>query len=138
MEIVTHHPRLRVSYRSVERVVSVCAAALLPGNFFMSLALLTDKEMTRINEKYTGRQGSTDVLAFSLGSMSNRETREGEILISLDRANKQAKMKDVRLVLEVTRLIVHAMVHLAGFDHHDLESFKEMRRREFSLLLKCL
>lgn len=104
----------------------------------VGVAFLSDREMTGINEKYTGRRGATDVLSFPLGRDLRGGIWSGEILISLDRAARQAKEKGVTLTNEVIRLLVHAMVHLGGHDHYDPDGFLGMRRLEFELLLRCL
>jgi probable rRNA maturation factor len=115
-----------------------CAPSLLPPRPTVSVAFLNDREMTSVNEAYTGREGSTDVLSFPLGEDEGSRSWCGEVLISLDRAYKQSKEKDVSLIQEVIRLLIHALVHLGGLDHYDKKGFKEMRRMEFQLLLKCL
>jgi len=93
--------------------------------------------MKKINEEYTGRTGTTDVLSFPLGLDHNKRSIY-EILISLDRAKKQALEKRVTLFQEVIRLLVHAVVHLTGYDHHNDKGFKEMRKKEIELLLRVI
>lgn len=111
---------------------------MLPDSSNLSVAFLADDEMISINEQYTGRSGTTDVLSFQLGRGKFDKKWYFEILISLDRAFRQASEKGLKLTDEVIRLIVHAMVHLSGYDHHDKKSFKEMRKVEFKLLLESL
>ena len=136
--VVNRHHKRRVSSKKVMSVIRKCALTLLPKNSIVSVAFLDDVEMTEVNEAYTGRKGTTDVLSFPLGKGEHDNRWCGETLISLDRAYKQAKEKGVSLVQEVTRLLIHSVVHLGGFDHYDKEGFKEMRRIEFRLLLQCL
>lgn len=139
MALVTnHHRRMRVPGRAVRGVIKRCAGKLVPSGSVISIAFLDDKEMTRVNERYTGRRGATDVLSFPLGKDARDRRWHGEILISLDRAKRQAKEKGVLLIQEVTRLLIHALAHLSGLGHYDQDGFREMRRVEFGLLLKCL
>lgn len=138
IQIQTRNRKLRVPPKKVKQVVSKCSSKLLPKKTFLSVAFLADPEMTRINEEYTGREGTTDVLSFPLGKNKRDGVWYGEIIISLDRANRQAINKRVSLTSEVIRLLVHSIAHLSGLDHHDKKGFKEMRRVEFYLLLECL
>lgn len=137
VEVIVRHRNRRVGLRRVRDVVKRCSALMLPRSV-VSVAFLGDQEMAEINEAYTGRPGTTDVLSFPLGIGAGSRRWHGEVLISLDRASSQARAKGVLLIHEVIRLLIHAMVHLRGLDHHDKKGFREMRRVEFGLLLKCL
>lgn len=138
VEITTSHPNKRVSYKKVMDTVRKCSSLTVPADAQISVAFLGDREMKGINESYTGRKGSTDVLSFPLGKAQGGKRWCGEVIISLDRACRQASSKKMTLMQEVTRLIVHSMVHLGGLDHYDKKGFVRMRRVEFGLLLKCL
>lgn len=138
VEVLTRHRTRRVNSTKVKGVARKCAARLLPEDSVISVAFLSDSEMTEINEGYTGRKGTTDVLSFPLGNSRHDGRWYGEVVISLDSAARQARERRVTLAEEVTRLIVHATVHLAGYDHHTQGRFKEMRKMEIDLLMKCL
>lgn len=129
---------MRVPHARIRGVIRKCAEKLLPPAPVVSVALLGEREMTSINEAYTGRRGTTDVLSFPLGRDAHDGKWYGEILISLPRAGVQAKEKGVSLANEVVRLLIHAMAHLGGCDHHDMQGFVRMRRLELELLLECL
>lgn len=131
------HKSKKINLKRIEKVLNRCKA-LLPPRSFLSLAFIDDKQMTVVNERYTGREGSTDVLSFQLGIDKVNKRWCGEILISLDRAVRQAKEKKVSLIQEIVRLVVHGVVHLSGADHYDRKSFKEMRGVEFKYLMTAL
>lgn len=99
----------------------------------VSIAFLTDEEMTHINKAYTGREGSTDVLAFRMYDEIDRDGpffMLGEVLVSVDRAISQAKESGWSPASEVKLLVVHGLLHLLGYDHaSDSEAF-QMRLKE--------
>lgn len=138
VEVSGRHPSRRVEPQKVRDIVLKCALKVLPADSTVSVAFLSDREMVGINEFYTGRIGTTDVLSFALGREKHDGNWSGEILISLDRAHSQAKSKNVSLMNEVVRLLIHAIVHLGGYDHHTPQRFKKMREIEFGMLIKCL
>jgi probable rRNA maturation factor len=74
-----------------------------------------------MNRQYMGKGGTTDVLSFPLippGPKSHyRGQHLGDILISLDQAQRQAKLQGLSLRDEVVFLIVHSILHLIGHDH---------------------
>jgi len=74
----------------------------------LSVALVEDAAMIRLHERYYGEEGSTDVLAFPYDD-------EAEIVLnpSYHRTLEDPKARNERLV----EVLVHALLHLAGFDH---------------------
>ena len=92
----------------------------------ISLVLVGDARMKSLNKKYRGRNRLTDVLSF-----------EGlnEIVICLPQAKRQAKTLKYSLNFELTRLLVHGIVHLKGYDHEkSAKEAKKMREIEEKIL----
>ena len=94
-------------------------------------AVLTDDAgVRRLNAAYRGLDRNTDVLSFSLLEAPGdrhglgdvlappaTEAPVGELYISLQRAAAQAGEQGVSVEEELSRLLVHGLLHLAGFDH---------------------
>jgi len=77
---------------------------------------LTDNEMIRrLNLQYRGKDSATDVLSFPMGETLIL----GDIVISMESAEKQAFEFDITLDMEVAFLFIHAFLHLLGFDHEN-------------------
>ncbi len=94
----------------------------------ISLVLVNDEKIREINKKYRQKNKITDVLSFE---------ELNEIFISLPQAKRQAKRLKHSLNCELTRLFVHGIVHLAGFDHEYSEKeAREMERIENKILEK--
>lgn len=62
----------------------------------------------------------------------------GEILISLDRAKRQAKKRGVSLESELVLLVVHGLLHLGGQDDETYRGLCRMRKGEFEALMRIL
>ncbi len=69
--------------------------------------------MTRLNLRYTGRSLPTDVLAFPLAE----EPYLGEVIISADACRRQAGERGAPFADELALLVIHGVLHLAGYDH---------------------
>jgi probable rRNA maturation factor len=95
----------------------------------INFIIVDDREMARLHRGYSGIRGTTDVLTFDL-SDAPRARVDGDIYICLDQARRQAKEYGVPLYLELARLAVHGVLHLAGFDDHSEDGRAEMRRLE--------
>lgn len=138
MEVTVRCNKRHIPVSEVIRLVKKFAREVLSADSNLNIAFLSDNEMIGANETYTGRRGTTDVLSFPYGRDFFDGCWYGEVLISMDRAFKQAREKGVSLFDEIVRLLIHALVHLGGYDHHNKKSFKDMRRKELSLLVDCL
>jgi probable rRNA maturation factor len=91
-------------------------------------------EMARLNTAYLGHAGSTDVITFDHRETAGGQELYGEIFISVEDALLHARRFRVRWPWEVTRYLVHGVLHLEGFDDTAPAARRAMKRRENSLL----
>jgi rRNA maturation RNase YbeY len=106
----------------------------------LSVVLVSDREMRRLNRHWRGRDRSTDVLAFAQGEGDGGapDGLLGDVVISLDTARRQAVERAAPLGREGDRLLIHGLLHLVGYDHERSEAeARRMRRRERALE-RCL
>lgn len=95
----------------------------------LSIALVGDQDMQRLNRDYRGLNETTDVLSFPLG-----EDDLGEVIISWPRAREQAREFGHSLNRELGFLLVHGILHLLGYDHQKKEDREVMRNKEEEIL----
>jgi len=103
----------------------------------LSIVFLSDEEMTEFNRKYLGRDRPTDVLAFPDSPFpTDGEAYLGDILISVDTANRQAARRGHTLSIEIKTLIIHGFLHLLGFEHdqddNGMETIEKGLREELA------
>lgn len=99
----------------------------------LSLSLVDDDEMQRLNRDYRGIDRPTDVLSFSLVSGEAAEHRGrllGDVVIDVDTATRQARERHRSLADELERLLVHGVLHLLGHDHEAPGEARRMRAEE--------
>ena len=103
----------------------------------------TDNEKIReLNAQYRSIDRATDVLSFPLFDEDFEEEEElalGDVVLSLEKAQEQAKEYGHSFEREVAFLVVHSVLHLLGYDHETSEEDeKEMffRQEEIMKLLK--
>ena len=83
----------------------------------LSIALVSDAQIKRLNKLYRNKDKPTDVLSFPIGEKVEDWLILGDIVISVDTAKRQAKELGHSLEEELKRLLVHGLVHLLGYDH---------------------
>ncbi len=106
----------------------------------LSIILVDDETMAGYNAHYRHRTGPTNVLAFAAGGEElppglAPADELGDIIISVDTASREATQTGTTLHQRLTRLIVHGLLHLLGWDHERSESEAEaMWDRELQLI----
>jgi probable rRNA maturation factor len=99
----------------------------------LSLVLVDDAEMARLNRRWRGRRGATDVLSFSQLEGEGQATRGrllGDVVIGLGVAARQARARRRALDEELARLLIHGTLHLLGHDHAREPEARAMRAEE--------
>lgn len=108
-------------------------AALDHSRSELSLALVSDDEIARLNEADRGRAAPTDVLSYSLvegESSAWRGRLLGDVVIALGVAERQARAGRRAFDDELARLVVHGLLHLLGHDHERDDEARLMRGEE--------
>jgi len=106
----------------------------------ISVLFTDDKFIRSLNNKYRGIDKSTDVLSFSLreGSVKIPESESdkllGDIIISVEAAQRQADNLNHSMEKELTVLLIHGLLHLTGYAHEEDKDYKIMREKESEIL----
>lgn len=104
----------------------------------VSVVFTDDSDIRALNKVFRNKDKATDVLSFPLQRISrNRLPRGhlGDLVISLPTAKRQARTFGVTVKSEVTRLLIHGLLHLIGYDHEKVPAREatQMRRKEKKL-----
>jgi len=108
----------------------------------VSIALVEDSYIRELNFKFRHQDQSTDVLSFSMWESTGEEPPVdgvednimGDIIISLETAERQAQEYGHSLTREVACLAAHGMFHLFGYDHDNENDRQVMREKEEKVL----
>jgi len=101
----------------------------------VGLVVVADDEMAELHETWKNVPGTTDVLTFDLSDDdAPADTVEGDIVVCIDEARRQAQTRGHTLRHEALLYAVHGLLHLLGEDDQDPDSFARMHRREDEIL----
>ena len=124
--------KLGLSQAGLARFLNRARAAVgIEGEVHVLLA--DDATLRRLNRQFRGKNKATDVLSFPAGDAVARGVA-GDLAISLETAARQAARFGHSLRDEVRVLLLHGVLHLAGFDHE--ADAGEMAAREAELRRK--
>jgi probable rRNA maturation factor len=118
----------------------------------VTVRLISDSAMARLNRRYRSKRGPTDVLSFPAKATRTRlslprrfVTRSGandagyigDIALSPETARRNARLYSRSLAEELRILVLHGLLHLAGFDHEvdegQMERIERRLRRRLGL-----
>jgi len=98
-----------------------------------TVAFVSDRRMKELNHLFRGKNNTTDVLSFpnEPDEFDPDKDSLGDIVISVEQAQKQAAENGLTLDGEIKQLILHGLLHLCGYDHET--DTGEMNARELEL-----
>lgn len=99
----------------------------------LSLAVVSDATMRRVNREFHSCDEPTDVLAFALGA-GGTDGFDAEVIVSLDTARREAAAHRVEPAAELMLYVVHGVLHLMGYDDHALADARRMHARAVAIL----
>jgi probable rRNA maturation factor len=110
-------------------------AAELDGG--VSVLLTGDEEIRRLNREFRHKDKATDVLSFPAFQMAGRLRLAGDLAISVETAAREAASLGHPLSVELKILLLHGILHLAGWDHEadggEMARKEEILRRQLGL-----
>lgn len=114
-----------------------------PAPSELSVAIIDDRSMRELNSRYRHVDATTDVLSFAAEAGDGFVTPPramahlGDVAISYDTAERQAREAGRDIEDELAHLLVHGILHILGYDHESTGEARAMREREEALLGKA-
>lgn len=130
-----------ISYqiREKQALRKIIGKIILESDFIpgpINIIFCSDKFLRRYNKKYLRHDYYTDVIAFDLSGEAG--IIEGDIYISLERIRQNARQYHVAIQKEISRVIIHGILHLVGFEDGNREAKREMEKAENSFMSKMV
>jgi probable rRNA maturation factor len=140
--ILNHQRTVALPKRKLEEFLQRVRQELGIGETQVTICLVSDTEIARMNEAFRKKKGPTDVLSFPAVkrrkpvrlrrgvAASHRKLADnlGDIAIAPATARRNAKLYGRSLLSELQMLILHGVLHLLGYDHE--ADHGEMERTE--------
>ena len=105
-------------------LVSNVARGEIPEDILV--VLVSDRKISAVHQQFMGIAAATDVITF----------QHGEIVVSVETAARQAIEFETDLLQELRLYIAHGLLHLAGYDDHSEDGFREMAKVQNELVAK--
>ncbi len=107
----------------------------------LSIVIVDDEEITRLNRQYFHRNRPTNVISFPMAAGEGAEIQPkllGDVVISAETAQRHALEVQEKAENEIFFLMIHGILHLAGYDHvgsaRERRKMEEKERELFSII----
>jgi len=121
VDVATDGERVPLSRSRVSAIARHVLRAERVREALISITFVSGPRIASLNRKHLGHRGSTDVISFGFSRPSRRDPIVGDIYISPSVARRNAESSRISTREEVTRLVVHGVLHVLGHDHPEGE-----------------
>lgn len=147
-EIIYENIEEQKEYEKViSKVLEECfkEEKLTESKLYITITLTTPENIRKINKKYRNIDKETDVLSFPMFQKDELDEKIkskdflyedvlGDIVISIDKVERQAKEYGHSFERELSYMVVHGFYHLMGYDHIEEKDKIVMRKKEDKIL----
>ncbi|MBW1867297.1 MAG: rRNA maturation RNase YbeY [Deltaproteobacteria bacterium] len=134
--------RHKIAPKKIKPMIQAILDALDFPDGELSILIVDDLEIEKLNRRYLNREGPTNVIAFPMqeGDFSHISPQLlGDVVVSMDTARKEAETGGIHVGERLLELLVHGILHLVGYDHElsEAEALRmEAKSHELLALLK--
>jgi probable rRNA maturation factor len=114
-------------------VAAIKTAGADPAQLDLAIRFAGDRAVARLNEKWRGKNGSTNVLSFPAAQAGHGDFL-GDVILSAGVIRREAREQGKTIDDHTAHLVVHGVLHLLGHDHQDARAARRMERIEISAL----
>ncbi len=119
----------QISVNGIKELTEKVWQAESKNNASLTIILVDDSYIKKLNKDFLNKNSVTDVIAFPL-SNDAEDVFEGEIYISVDRVLENTSIYNVELGVELKRMAVHGVLHFLGYKDKSNTEKHEMTARE--------
>ena len=121
---------------------ALTTAGLAPEAHAISIALMSDAEVHSLNKTFRGKDAPTNVLSFPSAAAIRTLNRDsgpvflGDVALAYETVVREAQEQEKPVLNHAAHLVVHGVLHLAGFDHETGADAERMEAAERQILAK--
>ena len=139
VEIVRRDAGARFPSRKLRKIANKVLELVKEDQAELSLALVGNAEIRKLNAKFRKKDYATDVLSFPAEDiLPGAERLLGDVIISVEKAQQQAQERRRTVDEEMVTLLIHGVLHLLGYDHErsakDARAMMRLERKIYRAL----
>ena len=118
-------------------VTTLCRFVLEEAGFAacdLSVSLVEDSEIVRLNDRYFGKKGPTDVISFPMEEKAKDGMLLGDVVVCVPQAVRAADERGLPVEEEISLYLIHGILHLLGQRDHAPAERRRMEKRQQAIL----
>jgi probable rRNA maturation factor len=128
ISVATPQEIIAVDRKRIREVARTVLEGEAIKDYEISLAFVDNATIHRLNKQFLDHDEPTDVLSFPLGEGAGKVS--GELVVSVEVAQASAQEAGHDVQAELALYVIHGLLHLCGYDDHELGDISAMRQRE--------
>ena len=132
---------LKIPLKKIQKTARAILNALDFPDGELSILLVDDQQIAKLNLTYLNRKGPTNVIAFPMREGQFNEISPnllGDVVISMETARSEAEAAQLSLENHFNQLLIHGILHLLGYDHEQSNAEAERMEKMSNSLLTML
>ena len=122
--------------QTIREAISAAAGALSTEGGEVSILLIDDSEIARLNRDWRGIDKPTNVLSFPASKVGQGDKLLGDIVIAYETLERESTDESRDFLHHLAHLAVHGFLHLIGFDHETDAQAEEMEGLESRIMMR--
>ncbi len=133
--ITSRYKNLKVPAAGFRRLIQIICGRFKISNATVSLTIVGDAQIRKINQQFLGHRGTTDCISFDLSDNKvSKGTKVFDIIVNGQMAKRQAKLRRHSAQAELALYVTHGLLHNLGFDDLKPAAAKKMHKTEDEIL----
>ncbi len=134
VQITKNFDSLNLNAPKLKKLVKAVCNRFKLRKAAVSIAIVNDAEIRKVNKRFCNRGSSTDCLSFDLSDDDPDSEKSFELIVNAERAVRQASIRGHSGQAELALYVTHALLHNLGFDDSDPKLAKQMHDTEDEIL----
>jgi len=135
VQITKHFEKAPADPAKLRKLVRTICKRFGLAQAVVSVGIVDDAEISKLNQKFLGHEGTTDCLSFDLSDRAEPgEPRVFDLIVNGELAVREAAQRGHSAEAELALYVAHGLLHHLGFDDATAEQARQMHRAEDEIL----
>jgi probable rRNA maturation factor len=134
VQVIKDFDGLKLNLPRLKKLIRAICSRFKLRKADISIAIVNDAKIRKLNKQFRNRSSSTDCLSFDLSDNKPGCGKSFELFVNAERAVKEADVRGHSVQAELALYITHALLHNLGFDDSDPKAAEKMHDTEDEIL----
>jgi len=134
VQIAKEFKNVDVCLPSLEKLVRAICNRFKLSKATISIAIVDDAQIRKVNKQFLNRDSTTDCLSFDLSDDDTNAPKSFELVVNAEMAVKEANSRNHSSEAELALYITHGLLHNLGFDDSSKDRLRKMHDTEDEIL----